>query len=498
MSLSDIVNVVLTRATQTPSQMGFGLPMILSYHTTCSERVQSFTSLSEMITAGHATTDEAYRAAAALLRQYPKLPRFLVGREENRQVQVMKISPLASPAIRKSWPYTVKLNGYDFTYTSDTSPTVAEICAGLTAAITQAAWTNTHGYVVGDYCKNGSTPVKVYVCTKSGTSAGSGGPTTTLAGIVDGTVIWDYVCPVQNVTAVDSSTYITLTATAAKDAFSVEMDFNIMHQENNTTDGGAGVNTVADLTACQLENDDWYVLIPTNIGLAPLEALAAQIETLTKMMFIVTGDDAIHDATSTTDLAYVLKGSNYARTALSIHHQALSQMFHAAWVGKGLPYDPGSITWKFKTVAGPAATPFLDSDQNAIRDKNCNMYVTVAGLDITQEGVTCSGEFIDVIMGIDFLTARMQEAIFGVMARLDKIPFTDKGAAVIENEIRGVLDLGIRKQILAEDPAPTVTMPLVADVSIADKANRYYPDIDVEGILAGAIHATKISMRISV
>lgn len=52
------------------------------------------------------------------------------------------------------------------------------------------AWVNTTAYVVGDRRTNSS---RAYVCITAGTSAGSGGPTTTAADITDGTVHWRYV-----------------------------------------------------------------------------------------------------------------------------------------------------------------------------------------------------------------------------------------------------------------------------------------------------------------
>lgn len=63
-----------------------------------------------------------------------------------------------------------------------------------TASATLAAataWSNTHGYTAGDYCKNDS-PLNIYVCITTGTSAGSGGPTGTSADITDGSVHWSY------------------------------------------------------------------------------------------------------------------------------------------------------------------------------------------------------------------------------------------------------------------------------------------------------------------
>lgn len=54
----------------------------------------------------------------------------------------------------------------------------------------QVAWTATTAYLVGDNVFNGTED---YVCTTAGTSAGSGGPTGTGVGIVDGTVHWSSV-----------------------------------------------------------------------------------------------------------------------------------------------------------------------------------------------------------------------------------------------------------------------------------------------------------------
>lgn len=65
-------------------------------------------------------------------------------------------------------------------------------CTQKGAACT-TAWAPSTAYTKGQWRTNGSAPVKVYACTTAGTSAGSGGPTTTGSGITDGTAVWDYV-----------------------------------------------------------------------------------------------------------------------------------------------------------------------------------------------------------------------------------------------------------------------------------------------------------------
>lgn len=61
--------------------------------------------------------------------------------------------------------------------------------AGATIAAA-GAWTITTGYTVGVRVTNAS---RVYQCITGGTSAGSGGPTTTSTDITDGTVHWRYL-----------------------------------------------------------------------------------------------------------------------------------------------------------------------------------------------------------------------------------------------------------------------------------------------------------------
>lgn len=60
--------------------------------------------------------------------------------------------------------------------------------SGTLAALT--AWVASTAYVVGDRRTNSS---RAYQCITAGTSAGSGGPTTTSADITDGTVHWRYL-----------------------------------------------------------------------------------------------------------------------------------------------------------------------------------------------------------------------------------------------------------------------------------------------------------------
>jgi hypothetical protein len=54
-------------------------------------------------------------------------------------------------------------------------------------------WAASTVYRAGDIVTNGSAPIKAYLCVVGGTSAGSGGPTTTASSITDNTCTWMYL-----------------------------------------------------------------------------------------------------------------------------------------------------------------------------------------------------------------------------------------------------------------------------------------------------------------
>lgn len=72
---------------------------------------------------------------------------------------------------------------------TDSTEAVFRHTEDCTIAATDA-WASTTGYVVGDRVTNAS---RVYYCRTAGTSAGSGGPSTTSEDITDGTAHWRYL-----------------------------------------------------------------------------------------------------------------------------------------------------------------------------------------------------------------------------------------------------------------------------------------------------------------
>lgn len=256
-------------------------------------------------------------------------------------------------------------------------------------------------------------------------------------------------------------------------------------------------DTVAnDLAAVQSADSDWYALVLTSHVSADVQAAAAWVEAETKLFITSSSDAEILNAGSTTDIAYILNAAAYERTA--VLYSATDTTFpEAAWLGKQLPTDPGSTTWMFKTLSGVTFDALTDTQSLAARAKEANTYESIAGVNMTQEGTVASGEYIDIIRGVDWLQARIRENVFARFVNLPKIPYTDAGIAIIEGEINSALTDGVANGFLAEDPQYTITVPLAANVSSVDKAARLLPDVEFLAYLAGAIHKTTIQGVVS-
>jgi len=90
------------------------------------------------------------------------------------------------------------------------------------------------------------------------------------------------------------------------------------------------------------------------------------------------------------------------------------------------------------------------------------------------------------------LNITLEEDLFGLMKRQSdlgrKISYDQVGLTIIEGVIYERLNIAVNRNFLAADPAPTVIMPNLSDISDNDKANRTLNDVQFEGVLSGAVH----------
>ncbi len=261
-----------------------------------------------------------------------------------------------------------------------------------------------------------------------------------------------------------------------------------------TTTANVGVAT--DLAEIAAIDDDWYALvIESRVADVIMEA-AAYVETVRKI-FVACSSDAAVIAAGATDVASRLKALAYTRTAY-LYSADQANYPEAAALGNILPLTPGAWTLKFKTLTGITADALTSTQVTTTKAKKANIYTTVGGAGMVEEGVVASGEYLDVIVGIDWIHSNMQADIFQALRDNDKLPYTNPGAGVIEQIIRNRLRLAQLATILADDPDFVVTVPLVSAQDSADKAVRRLAGITFSATLAGAIHSTTINGKVEV
>lgn len=168
----------------------------------------------------------------------------------------------------------------------------------------------------------------------------------------------------------------------------------------------------------------------------------------------------------------------------------------AAWVGACAPAHPGSITWKFKTLSGVSPVPLTTTDVTALHTANVNTYIMKMGIPQTSEGKTATGGYIDEIRAIDWVTTKISERVQSLLSRSAKIPYDNRGIAMVVAELQSVMQEGVSTEVIATDSSGngiwSVTAPNRADIAAATVASRILPDVRFNLTLAGAIHKVKI------
>jgi uncharacterized phage protein gp47/JayE len=155
---------------------------------------------------------------------------------------------------------------------------------------TLATWAPTTGYVLGARVTNAS---RAYQCTAAGTSAGSGGPTTTAAGITDGSAHWTYLG--EGIGAVDvtaQSLVLDAIVAAARDLTVIQTPVGGLQSARNLTDATVGAPQQTNESLRVTRDDE---LAQSGSGTA--DAIRAQLREIAG----VTSCTVFHNDTDATD-----------------------------------------------------------------------------------------------------------------------------------------------------------------------------------------------------
>ena len=235
-------------------------------------------------------------------------------------------------------------------------------------------------------------------------------------------------------------------------------------------------------------NNDWYMIAIDSKAAADIEAVAEIIQSQRKMFAASTSDVGVPDSSVSNDIGSLLKDKGFDRTFLVYSEYAAADFPEVAWMGSQLPEIPGSNTWSFKGAPGVQVSRLTTSKIGTLEAKNVNFYTRLGGVNMFRNGYTSQGEWIDTMIFVDWLQARIAEQIFYRLATKKKIPMTQLGAAIVEAEIRSVIAQGIQNGGIADSPAPIITSPNVLDIPEVQRAQRVLGDFGFRVRLQGAAH----------
>lgn len=524
MPLTDIATVNVTSTTASVTRAGFGKPLILSHAAPFPERKRDYSSISEVDDDFAVNTPE-YLAANAIFSQNPTVEEISIGRALLQPTQQYAIGvQVATGAqaykVRVAMATGTVFPSQDATYNS----------GGATGWVPSNTWS------IGDLVI--ADGFHLYSCLgpsgggQTGIGAASG-PSGTLAAIREGGVYWMFAgsgvtggttndavinglkgkvealgAPTVIGTGLSQMTSslqgsagsrtLRLLANQAAKFFGVQVyNRNYLNIAQDHADPGVAT----DLAAIVDESNDWYGLVTLYNSSAVVSAAAGWAESNSKLYAAATCDSAVArvaEGASATDVAHVLKAANYARS-WAFHHPRPDQFADAAEMGRFLPIDPGGETWRMKTLSGVTVENYSSTEITNMEAKRAHFYYSLGNVGVVGgDAKTASGEYVDVTRFIDWYESELQADLADAVIQNNKIPYTNQGIDLIASIVQKRNLAGIRAGGIAPDPAPTVSVPDVADVSAADKAARELNNVTSVWTLAGAIHHITVSVTASV
>jgi hypothetical protein len=480
--LDGIVQVTITKETTTVAQANFGIYLVVDEVDGGSPkftgRTKTYSSLSEMADDSWASGDYAYDAAAKFFSQNPNPGSIKVGQ---------KYITTGADASWTAALVAIRTEDPDFYGFSISSTTLADQKLA-------ADWAETEKVIY--FCRSSDSDIVELAAPSSGyatvSNSGSVGsfPGATVPAIPTQV---DYELDVT----VDGTLYqlddISISITDDWDTVAAAIQTSLQTATSSTETCIIDIAEKIRITSVTTGESSTIIIAAGTAGtgsgdlLAAIDALGATYTTVLDTP--VDGEE---------DIAYYAQNLNLERTAVYYHTDTTDQDYiDAAAPAEAFPYPAGSQTWSYKTLSGVATYNLTTAQFNTATGKNANVYTSKASVSITQNGTVGSGEYLDIIRGIDWLESRLQENIFALQVNSRKIPYTDAGIRLQVNVVKEVLQEAADNGLLLATSI-VVTAPELSETSSTDRANRVLDSIDFTAQLQGAVHKTVIVGKVTV
>ena len=257
-----------------------------------------------------------------------------------------------------------------------------------------------------------------------------------------------------------------------------------------------------------LEMSGWYVLCTAGVDPELYEDIAAYIETQEKMFcytemgFFGAGEDGANKPSIGN--VYFRSMGIYGRESTKQADEDVPEAnwyMNVAWVAKWLYYDTGSETAAFKALASVYPSNLSSTEMKALADASLNYFITVGNKNISMNGKVAAGEWADIIRFRDWLKNDMQVRVVNLFVTRPKVPYTDSGIGLVQNQMIASLKSGQDRGGIAEEefdedgnsiPGYTTSVPLASSLTASEKASRKLTKCKFKARLAGAIHFAEL------
>nr|WP_072537074.1 DUF3383 family protein [Anaerococcus mediterraneensis] len=227
-------------------------------------------------------------------------------------------------------------------------------------------------------------------------------------------------------------------------------------------------------------NKDFFFVVCTDNSAEAIKALSDQCQVNNKIYAVTVNDIAE---------AKALKGVG-DNTFVGFHDDVDSYL--AEGLAVIMSYKIGGKTAKFKQIQGVDEANINLTDMKELDGKNIFTYEKKLGVLQTTEGKMLSGEYIDIVLGEYWIRFRMEERMQRLAITQDKIPYTNRGIAMLVSVAEQVLNQAVDMGII-EAGQYRVDYRKREDVPSNDVALRKYDYIVWTAMLQGAIHSGQIS-----
>lgn len=466
MSYSPVVTVNIAINAVNLTQQGFGTPIFICTHNQYNDRVREY-SLLEEVADDFGTTHSAYIAASQFFKNSPAPAVIKIGR------RVGEIQAIPSiPSLTADTTYNMSVTSR----TAGASPYSVSVVHNNIAIIGREA--------VCDAIVAGLTGLTGFSSEFVASRRNSG----------DASIVV--------VTSIDTDETMTATTSATGGESGLPPTF---------TNSFVGTESpVLSYGAIKSFDDDFYFvtheLRPTTQNIPFLVALANLVEADTKIYFVAS--DRIEDIDSediNSSFFYQAFYSGLEHTVTFWHHQA-AEFVECYYVGYNAPFDAGTVTWSNLRVNGlppssqpnNTSKPLTTTQIGRLMDRKANFIQRDAGVNVIRIGTVASGEWIDTIRGVHWLTEDMTVAIKSLLfnQKGKKIPYTNQGIAQVREVIASSLQRAVNRTFLS---SYTIQMPLLGQegASYQDFVDRVLRNVKFTGILAGAIHMVQVNGQVT-